>query len=114
MPAGELATVPAPLPLVATDKGLVPVVLKVAVTDAAAVKVTVQGPVPLQPAPLQPWKTEAPTGAAVSVTVLPEVKLARQVAPQLIPAGLLVTRPVPAPAGMTVRTTPLPLPTWFS
>ena len=39
---------------------------------------------------------------AVSVTAVPLVKLAEQVAPQVIPAGLLVTVPAPAPALETV------------
>ena len=76
IPDGELATLPVPLPLVATDSAKVLAVPKVAVTVAAAVKVTVQLPVPVQPPPLHPVKAEAPVGAAVSVTVLPELKLA--------------------------------------
>jgi len=64
--------------------------VKVAVTVVAAETVTTHDPVP-----------EA--GAAVSVTAVPLVKLAEQVAPQVIPAGLLVTVPVPVPALETVR-----------
>jgi hypothetical protein len=47
--------------------------------------------------PDQPPKVDPLTAAAVSVTVLPVLKEAVQLLPQLIPAGLLVTVPVPAP-----------------
>lgn len=40
---------------------------------------------------------------AVKVTVVPDTKGELHVAPQLMPAGLLVTVPTPAPAGVTVR-----------
>ena len=69
----------------------------------AALRVTVQVPVPEQPPPAQPEKVEPAAGAAVSVTAVPLVKLAAQVAPQVIPAGELVTVPLPVPAGVTVR-----------
>src|SRR5947209_2953042 len=64
---------------------------------------TVQAPVPEQPPPLQPVKVEPAAGVAVSVTAVPLVKLAEQVAPQVMPAGELVTVPLPVPAGATVR-----------
>src|SRR5439155_7548681 len=69
----------------------------------AAERVTVQVPVPEHPPPVQPVKVEPAVGVAVNVTAVPLVKLAEQVAPQLIPAGELVTVPLPAPAGATVR-----------
>jgi hypothetical protein len=47
--------------------------------------------------------TESAEGGAVRVTVVPVVKVNEQVAPQLIPAGLLVTVPVPVPAFVTAR-----------
>lgn len=79
-------------------------VLKVAVTAVAEVPtLTVQVPVPLQPPPLQPAKTEATEfGVAVRTTDDPLSKLAVQVVPQLMPTGELVTLPLPAPARVTV------------
>src|SRR5438445_266287 len=101
MPAGLLVTVPAPVPALETVS--VKVGVKVAVTVVAAEIVAVQAPVPEQPPPLQPLKIEPAAGAAVSVTVLPLAKLAVHVAPQSMPAGELVTVPLPVPAGVTVR-----------
>src|SRR5438094_5200698 len=76
--------------------------VNVAVTVVAALTATVQAPGPEQPPPLQPLKVEPAAGAAVSVTAVPLAKLAAQVAPQVMPAGLLVTLPAPAPALETV------------
>jgi len=81
-------------------KGLPPTRLNVAVTDLAAFMVTEQAPVPLQ-APLQPPKLEPATGVAVSMTVVPLLKFAEHVPGQLIPAGLLLTLPLPVPAKIT-------------
>ena len=50
--------------------------------------------VPVQ-APLQPVKLEPDAGVAVKVILEPVLKLALQVAPQLIPLGLLLTLPFP-------------------
>src|SRR5881409_20260 len=75
---------------------------KVAVMEVAAVMVTVQVPVPVQP-PLQPVKVEPGAGTAVSVTAVPLVKVAAQVALQEMPAGALVTVPLPVPLGLTVN-----------
>jgi hypothetical protein len=74
------------------------VAVKVAVTEAAAV--TAHVPVP-EHAPLQPAKVEPAAGAAVRVTAVPGVKDCAQLAPQLIPAGVLVTVPVPVPLLVT-------------
>ena len=73
-----------------------------AVTLWAPLMVTVQGAVPLHPPPLQPAKEDPPAAVAVRVTLVPLLKLAVQVAPQLIPAGLEVTVPVPVPLLVTV------------
>jgi hypothetical protein len=57
-------------------------------------------------APDQPAKVLVVTGVSVSVTVVPGAKLREQavdVAEQLIPAGVLVTVPAPAPARETVN-----------
>src|SRR5712691_3862936 len=76
---------------------------KVAVTVVAAATVTVHGRIPLQPPPLQPANTEPATGVAVRVTLVLRVKVAAQVAPQVIPVGVLVTVPSPVPVLATVR-----------
>ena len=70
-------------------------------TDLAAFTVKTQVDVPVQP-PDQPVKVEPVAAAAVSVTDAPELKLVEQVDPQEIPAGKLVTVPVPVPARVTV------------
>src|SRR5437899_10582162 len=74
---------------------------KFAVTARAALIVTVQAPVPVQ-LPLQPLKVEPAAGAAVKVTMVPMANAAEQVAPQEMPAGVLVTVPLPTPVFVTV------------
>ncbi len=61
---------------------------------------TAHVPVPEQ-APLQPMKVEPETAVAVSVIVVPWVTACEQVAPQLMPAGVLVTVPEPVPSFVT-------------
>src|SRR2546421_2892632 len=75
---------------------------KRAVTIRSAVIFTRQAPVPEQ-APDQPANLEPRAGVAVSVTDLPTAKLWEQLAPQLMPAGELVTEPRPEPLFNTVR-----------
>jgi hypothetical protein len=58
--------------------------------------------VPVQ-APLQPVKVDPVAGVAVRVTLVPLLKDALQVLPQLIPDGAEVTVPVPVPALATVK-----------
>ncbi len=94
IPVGELVTVPVPVPAGVTvnvNRGT-----KDAVTVSVEFTVTVQVPVPVQ-APPQPPKTEPPAATAVRITLVPEVNVAEQVAPQVMPAGLLVTVPLPVP-----------------
>ena len=97
MPVGALVTVPLPVPalVIASVKGWS---ANVAVTEVAALTVTVQVPVPVQPLPLQPENVEPAAGVAVSVTAVPVANVAEHVAPQLMPAGALVTVPLPVPA----------------
>ncbi len=86
------------------EQGAVPVELsaKVAVTDRAALIATVQVPVVLVQAPLQPANVEPLAAAAVRVTVAVLAKLALHVDPQLTPVGDDVTVPLPVPALVTV------------
>src|SRR5437879_10933710 len=67
-----------------------------ALTVVAPEILTVQAPVPVHPPPVQPVNAEFACGVAVSVTAVPIGKLAEQVPPQAMPAGLLVTVPSPA------------------
>jgi hypothetical protein len=74
-----------------------------AVTVRAWAILTVQGPVPLHPSPLQPANVEPLAATAVSVTLVLNSKGALHVLPQVIPAGLEVTVPLPVPALVIVR-----------
>ena len=96
IPAGALVTVPPPLPAQLTVR-LTGCKTNVAVTVVAADRETLHGPVPEQLPPLHPEKVEPVVATAESVTLLPPGKLLIQVEPQLIPAGALVTVPMPAP-----------------
>src|SRR5215471_9470833 len=101
IPAGLLVTVPLPVPATLTVSGCGSKV-KVAVTLRAWVMLTVQGPVPLHPSPLQPANVAPLAAAAVNVTLVPASKVALHAVGQLMPAGLLVTVPLPVPATLTV------------
>jgi len=68
----------------------------------AAFMVTIQVPVPEQ-APLQPVKVYGEVGVAVSVTTVFSEKPKKQVEPQTMPAGELVTVPIPLPVLFTVK-----------
>ena len=97
MPAGALLTVPLPVPDCVTVSAKDDCT-NVAVTDVAALTVTLHVPVPVQPPPLQPVNVEPAADVAVKVTAVPLANAAEQVAPQEMPAGALATVPVPAPA----------------
>jgi hypothetical protein len=102
MPLGLLVTVPVPVPARETlSIGAAEAALKLAVAEESAFRVSVQVAVPEQP-PDQPTKVEPAAGVAVRVMVVPPLKLALQVAPQLIPEGTLVTVPEPVPLACTV------------
>src|SRR5205814_8668488 len=101
MPEGALVTVPLPVPDLVTVSAK-ELCIKVAVTASAAFIVTMQGPVPVQPPPLQPVNVDPAAGVAVRVTAVPLVNAAAHVAPQETPAGALVTVPLPAPALVSV------------
>src|SRR5678815_5903549 len=74
---------------------------KVAVMPPAALIESVQVGMAAQPL-LQPVKVEPAAGVAVKVTSDPVVNDAEQVAPQSMPAGALLTVPLPLPAFVTV------------
>ena len=102
IPAGVLVTTPVPVPESVTVSVGNAVIVKAAETDRLLFTVTLQAPVPLH-APPQPAKVEPEPGLAVNVTGVPMGKLAPQVVPQLIPAGVLVTVPTPVPGRVTVN-----------
>ena|SRR5947207_2256328 len=72
---------------------------KFAVTDLAALIVTVHWFPLTESHPVHPLKMERISGVAVSVTTAPRLYIAEHVDPQLIPPGLDVTVPVPIPRG---------------
>ena len=76
--------------------------MKTALTVEFAVGVKVQIVELLTQAPLKPPKVDPELGVAVRVTEVPLGKLVEQVAPQLMPAGLETTVPLPVPEGATV------------
>ena len=70
---------------------------KFAVTERAAFMLTVHVLPEVLSQPLHPVKMVSIPGVAVSVTVVALMNDAEQLLPQLIPAGLEVTVPLPRP-----------------
>jgi len=101
-PAGELVTMPLPVPDFVT-LSVKDDCTNAAVTEVAALIVTVHVLVPVQPPPLQPVNVEPAAAVAVSVTTEPVANDAEHVAPHEMPAGLLVIVPAPAPDLDTVK-----------
>src|SRR5205085_5193899 len=99
-PAGLEVTAPAPRPvkLAVSAKRLR---AKPAVTERVAVMVTVQVAPETESHPLQPVKSDFAAGVAVRVTTVSLTKVAEHAEPQVMPAGLDVTLPVPRPCGTT-------------
>jgi hypothetical protein len=98
IPAGLEVTFPEPLPAFATVRLGSTFLANVAVQARATLIVTVAVVALPEQSPDQAAKVEVPSGAAVSVTEVPEGKLAVHVPPQSMPAGDDVTVPAPLPA----------------
>jgi hypothetical protein len=106
LPPGTVFTVeelPGPTEMIT---GVFPL-LNVAVTAVAAVTVTTQVPVPEHPPPVQPANVEPSPATAVNVTTWALAKFAVHVVGQIIPAGALITVPLPVPFSLTVSAIPL-------
>ena len=100
IPIGMLFTVPVPNPVTVMIKGCTKSNSAPTVTGEFTVRV--HGAIPAQKAEFHPANPDPPAGFAVSVTEVPFLKVKPQVLPQSIPAGVLVTLPLPLPEGATV------------
>ena len=100
IPLGLLVTVPVPVPdLLTVNWSVLGMALNVA--DTLALPVTVQAPLPEQ-APPQLTNDEPAAAAAFKATEVPVSNWFEQVVPQLMPAGVEVTVPLPVPCLVTV------------
>jgi hypothetical protein len=73
--------------------------------------VTMQSPVPEHPSPDHPLNLESPSSITVKLTVVPDGKDVEQVWPQhFMPAGVLVTCPLPDPDLFRVKVPKVPGP----
>lgn len=77
------------------------VLVKVAVTVGVDVTTSVHVVPGPEQAPAQPPNTLEAPGVAVNVTLVPGAKVAKHEVPQLMPAGVDVTVPLPVPANAT-------------
>ena len=102
IPAGLDVTVPLPMPVLVTVR-MKRLSMKMALTDRRFVTVTVHVVPDTESHPVQPLKSESAPGAAVSVTVVLITKSLAHAVPQLMPAGLDVTVPLPVPVLVAVR-----------
>ena len=101
-PLGLLVTLPVPLPDLVSEITRVDAArLKVAVTLLALPRVTLQLLEVPEQAPLQPANVLPAVACAVRVTCVLAAKLPEQVLPQLMPAGELLTVPLPVPWRVT-------------
>src|SRR5438477_7941543 len=95
---------PLTLPLSVTRQGTtntkLSMTVKVADTVCAEFMVTTQAAVP-EHAPPHPANVELAAEVAVIVTMVPGLRLAEQVLPQLMDASLLLTVPLPVPCLLT-------------
>jgi hypothetical protein len=104
IPAGVDVTLPVPVPLFVSARLYWR--LKVAVTLRAADIATVQVAPLVESQPLKLTNRDPGSGAAVNVTDTPVLNACVavvQAEPQLIPAGLEVTDPVPVPPFVSIR-----------
>ena len=100
IPAGLLVTVPLPD---LTRFNVAVSSLNVAVQDLLAPMV--RTPSEQSESPLHPAKLDPEEGTAVRETIVPKEYACEQSLPQLMPAGLLLTLPLPLPPLVTAETT---------
>jgi hypothetical protein len=104
IPEGLLATVPVPAPVFIISITLYPgATSNLALMFRSSVIVTVQGPVPPQPPPLQPLNSTPAFWLVLNVTDVPMGNDSEQSVPQLMPAGVLLTVPLVANGPALVR-----------
>src|SRR5688500_8723075 len=96
MPPGFDVIAPTPLPATETPR-VCCCSANVAVTLVAAVTLTLHSPVPEQPPPDHPTKTDPTPGIAINSTAVPKAYVSEQSAPHTIPTGEDETVPPPLP-----------------